>query len=420
MATVRLTKTFVDSLSTKMSGGIRYHDSLLPGFGVTVHPPTKRYPEGKRTFWVVYGPRNRRRRMTIGAYGVLTVEKARERARTILISVSNGRDPDTEERRKRETPLLRTWRDEYLVATRLRKKRPELDELYLRKAANRWGARPIDSIAPGEIEAAMQSIVEECGNQLEKKLAEAREAKDEVAIARLEAKKRPGVTSANRFLASVRACLQAAWRAGLITENPASKVRKFRENEPRARVLTEDEMKRLIMALGEEPSAFVKAAFRLLIETGARKSEVLRAKWEDFDLDAATPLWRIPSPKAGNPQVVPLASRTVAMLRQLPRLGPFVIPGRHPSKPLEDLRSPWIRLQERAELDGVTIHDLRRTFGLHAARAAGLHVASKLLRHSDVRITERVYAPLGIEDLAKAIEKAQRPAEVVQFPSALS
>jgi hypothetical protein len=42
------------------------------------------------------------------------------------------------------------------------------------------------------------------------------------------------------------------------------------------------------------------------------------------------------------------------------------------------------------------------------ARAAGLHVASKLLRHSTIHVTETVYAPLGIDELRKASNKAAR------------
>jgi hypothetical protein len=42
-------------------------------------------------------------------------------------------------------------------------------------------------------------------------------------------------------------------------------------------------------------------------------------------------------------------------------------------------------------------------------------VASKLLRHSDIRVTERVYAPLGIDELREAMGKAQEQrAEVVE------
>ena len=227
-----------------------------------------------------------------------------------------------------------------------------------------------------------------------------------------------GMTTANRWLASVRSCLQAAWRAGLITDNPAMRVKKYRENEPRSRVLSDAEMKRLAKALGDEPDLFTRAAFYLLIETGARRSEVLHARWSDVDLDGA--LWRIPSPKSGKPQVVPLANRTVALLSNLPQQGEYIIAGRKANQPRYDLKSSCERLCERAQIDGVTVHDIRRTFGLHAARTAGLHVASKLLRHSDVRITERVYAPLGIDDLRKAMESVQERCPIIPFPHASS
>jgi len=56
----------------------------------------------------------------------------------------------------------------------------------------------------------------------------------------------------------------------------------------------------------------------------------------------------------------------------------------------------------------VTIHDVRRTFGLHVTRTAGLHVASKLLRHSDIRVTQKVYAPLDLAELREAMGATQR------------
>jgi integrase len=173
-------------------------------------------------------------------------------------------------------------------------------------------------------------------------------------------------------------------------------------------VLSEDEMQRFMKALDSEPDIIVRAAFRMLLETGARKSEVLRARWDDLNLDATPPLWRIPSTKANKPQVIPLPSCTVEMLQEHPRHGVWVFPGRKPNQHLKDLRNPWSRLKAEAKLEAVTMHDLRRTFGLQVARESGLHIASKLLRHSDVRITEKVYAPLGIDELAAAIEKAQQ------------
>jgi integrase len=62
-------------------------------------------------------------------------------------------------------------------------------------------------------------------------------------------------------------------------------------------------------------------------------------------------------------------------------------------------------------LPDIHIHDLRRTFGLHVARRAGIYVASRLLRHSSVDITARHYAPLGLDDLRKALEA--READVI-------
>jgi len=150
----------------------------------------------------------------------------------------------------------------------------------------------------------------------------------------------------------------------------------------------------------------VRAALLLMMDTGARKSEVLRARWEDMDLDGG--LWRIPSPKAGHPQVVPLGESTVELLRSVERMGPWVVPGRDPARHRADLKRPWEKVRAGAGLDDVTIHDLRRTFGVHVAKRAGLHIASKLLRHSDIRVTERVYVPLGIEGLREALEETQR------------
>ena len=60
------------------------------------------------------------------------------------------------------------------------------------------------------------------------------------------------------------------------------------------------------------------------------------------------------------------------------------------------------------------LHDIRKTFGLHVARAAGLAVASRLLRHSDVRVTERHYARLETDDLRVGLEKR---AKLLTFPT---
>ena len=187
--------------------------------------------------------------------------------------------------------------------------------------------------------------------------------------------------------------------------NPAMKIKTFAEPPGRTTVLSEDELGRVLKAIDEIEDEHIRTAFHMLIQTGARKSEVLAAKWDDIDLEDR--IWRIPSPKAGKPQVIPLPAEIAAMLTHLSREGDYIIPGRNPGEPRKDLRRPWLKIQTDAEIPHVTMHDIRRTFGLRITRKAGLHIASKLLRHSDIRVTERHYAPLELEELRGALEPGE-------------
>jgi integrase len=366
----RITKRLVDSLHAEAGQRLKVYDDQLSGFGVAVHS------SGRKTFFVEYGPSQRRRRMTLGQYGALTVDAARRMAVLELGKVVQGEDPMEARRAHRAIPSFGAWVDEYMEGVRRRKKQPRHDERYLQLARERWGAVQLDTITHREVELELRNVAER------------------------------GHTTANRWLASVRACLEAARTSGMLSENPATRVRAFREAPPRARVLSDDEFKRVLTAVDGIESVFERAALLLLIQTGARKSEMLGARWEDVDLESA--IWRIPSPKAGRPQVVPLSAETVKLLASLPRTGVWILPGRGTDAPRQDVRRVWEEVREKADVKDVTVHDLRRTFGLHMARHAGIHVASKLLRHSDIRVTAKVYAPLGVDELRVALEGAQK------------
>ncbi|MBN1356915.1 tyrosine-type recombinase/integrase [bacterium] len=310
--------------------------------------------------------------MVIGEYGKITPEEARRKARKILADADDGHDPLREKQESRQILTFSDWVDQYLEQVKLQKKHPREDIRYLGQTVELWGNLPLPEIKTEDIRKEFMK--------------------------RVNTGKR---SAANRWLASVRACLQAAWREDLLDINPAMKVKPTSEPAPRKRVLSDAEFKRLIDAIDQLPDLHARAAFRLLVETGARLSEVLHAKWTDLDFDNA--LWNVPSPKSGKPQVIPLLSEIVDMLKDIPRSSVYVIAGRIQDNPRHDLKKPWKFLLEAAKLEGVTIHDLRRTFGLQVTRSSGLHIASKLLRHSDIRVTERHYAPLDIEEQRKAL-----------------
>jgi hypothetical protein len=179
-----------------------------------------------------------------------------------------------------------------------------------------------------------------------------------------------------------------------------------------------------------------RAVFKLLIETECRKSEALAARWEDAD--TAGRLWTLRSPKAGRLQVVPLPPTTARMLNELkgaseaeleaakvaparavtPKevasaeapmkqtsaawewLFPSARPGQTKQTPATEVKGLWSRVRKAAKPPSdLTLHDLRRTFGLEVAKRAGILAAAELLRHSDAHITSQVYTPLAMEDL---------------------
>lgn len=370
----KLTDKSILKLRTDDPRGLQVRDAgkgAVEGFGCTV------YPTGKLVFWLAYTRPSGRgeRRYKLGVAGIdKTVDEYRDEAKVIVGRVQAGEDPAAERQRRREGITFAAWADEYLAGVKLRKKAPRHDLDYLARAKARWPSDLLAELTASDVESFVKKVGEE------------------------------HKTTANRLLASIRACFAAAWRLDLIPSNPAAKVRLFPEGEPRSRVLTDDELHRVLTVVESWKHEHERAAFLLLIHTGARLSEVLRARWSDMDLDAAQ--WMIPSPKAGKKQTVPLPAGMVAMLRRLKRVGVLVIPGAsNPDRPRFDLKGPWDAIRLAAKVEDVHVHDLRRSYGLRIARAAGLHVASKLLRHGDVRVTERVYVPLGLDDLRPATEQ---------------
>lgn len=366
----KLTKKLVESLRTDEIKGIRLYDSELPGFLVTA------FPSGRRTFSVRYNIGTSRRWVTLGPFGPLTVEAAREAARQVLSEATLGGDPALDRKRKREEimPTFERWAADYLLEAQRTRKRPDAIAWNLKRAVAAWRNRRLDTIDP-----------------------------EDVSLLFLAMRKTP--IGANRLLATVKACFNAAVRKKLLRENPAAGIEANRENPPRSRVLSDEELGRLWKAIEAEPDPHVKGAFRLLLETGARLGEVLGAKWEDVDLESCR--WRLPDPKAGTSQTIVLAESTAEWLGKLPREedSPFLFPGIDLVKHRADLKKPWERIRRTAELGNATLHDLRRTFGKLVAREAGLHMASALLRHSDPRITAAIYAPMAEAEMRSAVSK---------------
>ena len=143
----------------------------------------------------------------------------------------------------------------------------------------------------------------------------------------------------------------------------------------------------------------------LLLLTGARKREILNARWENVHLDMN---WLIvPLSKSNKARHIALSSEAVEIFRAIPRQGnsPWVFPGLNLNKPLSDIFQFWKKLRKRLGFDHVRIHDLRRhTYAsLLVNKGHSLYEVQRLLGHSDPRTTMR-YAHLEQSSLVAAAQ----------------
>ena len=102
-------------------------------------------------------------------------------------------------------------------------------------------------------------------------------------------------------------------------------------------------------------------AFRFLILTAARTSEVLNASWDEIDFDKAT--WTIPAHrmKSRREHRVPLAKAALIPLKQaIGRHKVFVFPAPSDSGPLSNMS--LLMVLRRLKRDDVTAHGMRSAF----------------------------------------------------------
>lgn len=205
-----------------------------------------------------------------------------------------------------------------------------------------------------------------------------------------------GVYAANRMIAMIRGVFNRAIDWGLDYPNPALGIKKFKE-QTRDRFLQSDELPRLFKSLEAETNHTVRDYILISLFTGARRANVLAMRWEEINLEQST--WRIPMTKNGESHTVPLVEPAVAILkvRQQRSQSPWVFPSFSASGHLVEPKKAWKRILQRANIQNLRLHDLRRSLGSwQAATGASLTVIGKTLAHKNVNTTA-IYARLNKE-----------------------
>lgn len=397
---MNLTKSRIDAFRYEDGGkvydrgkgrDVRWDDKVS-GLGLRI------YPSGRKAFVLSYRVDGRKRFLTLGEYGPMTLAEARDVAIERKGDVIKGKDPLSEREAARKAKTIAELCQEYLERAAVHKKslrddRRRIDWHILPK----WGSRKIKSLKRGEIADLHRKVGQRTPYE------------------------------ANRLLVLIRRMLNLARLWGFVDEgwpNPASGIPMYAEKS-RDRWVTPDELPRIAKSIDEETNVYVRCALWLYLLTGMRKTELLRAKWDDIDWDRKE--LRLGDTKAGRAHYVPLSQPALAILQTIPRQAdnPYILCGRREGAHLVNIERPWRQVRERAGVPDVRLHDLRRTVGSWLAQAGNdLHLIGKVLNHSNLKTTA-IYARFSQDVVHKALEDhgarimavagKRQPAEVVEL-----
>lgn len=343
----KISEDFVKRLKPPEQGQHIEWDDKIPGFGVRINSG------GAIAFVLNYTLNKKRRRFKIGRYPNWSATAARERAQELAVAVDKGDDPQEQRHKSDSEPTFGELAEQYL----------EHAETYKRPGSLRNDRGNIKRLLPQLESIQVKAITH---RQIEK----------------IHSSLKATPYHANRVRSLLSVMFNLAIKRGWRTDNPVKGVPKFDEDK-RERWLTVDEIGRLERALDAYSGQQAADAIRLLMLTGSRESEVLKADWKQFDVKRG--IWTKPSHHTKQKKIehVPLSAAALALLRRLkPKHAGPLFPGAKNGDARVTIRKPWVQvckaagLSEAVERKGkrrrivrykptLRIHDLRHNYATH-------------------------------------------------------
>jgi integrase len=393
----KINKSKIDAVTAETKD-VWLWDSDVKGFGIRCRKNTRSGNPGSRTYVLKHGTGNDQKWISIGPHGSpWTVDTARKEALRLLGQFVSGDDParirDGQKRDLTISELCQVYLEEGCAH-----KKPTTVEI----DAGRIKRHIVPMLGRKKVRELDRRDVD----KLLKDVADGKTATDERTRARGRAIVTGGRGTANKAVALLSAVMSFAVDRRLIDANPILGVKKYKEGR-KERYLSADELGRLGVALeaaeGRElPGALT--AIRLLALTGARRGEILNARWDQIDIERSILI--LPDSKTGH-KVVLLGAPAIEVLNNAIRIegNPYLCPGKTDGKPVVNVQKAWNRIRNDAGIPDVRLHDLRHSFAsVSAAEGDSLLVIGKLLGHSNPSTTER-YAHLADDPIRRAADK---------------
>lgn len=332
----------------------------------------------------------RARVVTLGSYAVLSLAEARKTTKEFRARVALGYDVAGEKKERKRAAVAKIEADKLALTV------GELaDEYFARNILDRWkhpnivrariekdikpnmGRMLVEDVKPAHVDLMLQTVM-----------------------------KRGAPTIANDVLRWTRRIFDYAVKRQMVMYNPASAFNlgdAGGKEEARDRALSRDELVKLFEAMRIAKGFTIEnhLTVRLLLILATRKSELIGARVEEFDLDHG--VWHLPAERTKTNAAIdlPLPVPAVDALRELMRLSggsEYLLPARkRQERMLPHIHENTLNVamaKVRPHMKGVapfTIHDFRRTARTHlAALGVSPHIAERCLNHK-IKGVEGIY-----------------------------
>ena len=123
-------------------------------------------------------------------------------------------------------------------------------------------------------------------------------------------------------------------------------------HKPRTRRLVSNELSDLISNAEKQRNKYISTIIQFAVETGMRRSEILKLTWNDVNLD--TGIASLYDTKNGDDRHIPLTKIAIKLLSNLTQSSEFVFP-----ISANCLRLAWERCRNKSNIKGLRFHDLR-------------------------------------------------------------
>lgn len=349
----KLTTKMIDALP--LSKGKRYEvrDTVLPGLHIRVSAT------GGKVWNLATRIEGRMRRIKLGAYPVISLSDARQRAQGILRDIALGKYAESAPGSP-EMPTLGEIIPQFIDRHAKRHTKDWKGTQSVLMRMKKLHGKPIDQIKRADVVRELEAMIadiEETGGK---------------------------GTRANRGLAAIKKLYSWCIDQGIVEISPVAALKPLIKEVARDRWLSDDEIKSFWRGCETEGYPFEQFG-KLLLLTGQRLREISGMRWSELDFEKGTLTLKGSRTKNGTLHVLPLPPPAIAILKAMPRFLDsdyvFTTTGRTPI-------SGFGRFKRRLDVfvgmdaEDWRFHDLRRTAATNMA-IMGIqpHIIEAVLNH---------------------------------------